>query len=194
MALNDVYRLLVEQNLLGSNVLNVFWYKAIGLGTDPVPSDALIEAFAGNVWGDVVAIQNDQVNTTLYEALNFNDLTDFGSLTSNATGSRTGQTLPVFNTWTFQLQRSVLTLRNGRKAIAGVSETDQENGQPSAGITALLDTAADAMSDDITATDTSIWRPVIVRRPTTSLPLIPTSITMLGAQFKRISTQSSRKS
>ena len=193
MAVNDVYRLLVNQQYLGANVLNVFWYRNIGSGSDPVPADALIDTFATNVWGDVVAIQNLGVITNLYEALNFNDTTDFGSLTSNAPGARPGEGLPSFNTWSYIMKRGATTIRNGRKAIAGVSEPDQSNGQPDAGITALLTAAGVAMAANLTGTDGSLWTPVIVRKPIVPLPTIPFAVVMKDVDFRRLSTQSSRK-
>lgn len=193
MAVGDISRLTINQSLLGQQVLNVFWYRLSQLGTGGNDAAELIDTFATDVWGDVVAIQNGQVETTLYEAVNFNDLTDFASLTSNATGSRTGDVLPVFTSWTFQLKRAALTLRNGRKAVAGVSESDQADGQPTAGIQGLLNDAAASMAADLVSADGALWEPVIVRKPTVPLPTIPTFVRLNGVEFKRISTQNSRK-
>jgi len=193
VAINDVFRLTIKQTYLGSNVNNVFGYRQIADGTAPFPSNELINTFATNVWGDAVAIQNLGVQTVLYDSLNLNNLADYSTLVSNADGLRPGEGLPSFVSWSYLLKRAIITIRNGRKAIAGVSEPDQSNGQPDAGITTLLDALATVMALQLTGADGTVFQPVIYRRPILPLPLIPFNIDVAGVDFQRISTQSTRK-
>jgi hypothetical protein len=153
----------------------------------------LLDIFNSALWPLIQDFQSIEVDTIDLEALNFNSLTDFGSLTVGTAGVRAGEALPGFVTWAFALRRSSTLIRNGRKSFAGVAEDDQANGLPTAGALALLELAEDPLSATLIADDDSEWMPVIVRKPTVPLPTIPFFVTMLRADFVRISTQNSRK-
>jgi hypothetical protein len=194
MAIGDVYQLTDVQSLFGIEVLNVYYYKALTGGTT---AGKLAASFNLILRPEIIKCQVDNITHVNTVVLNLDDVTDFDDIPANpaVAGQQVDQSSPSFVTWTFKLNRSDRTVRNGRKAIAGVGETFTGGNGPTAGQLTILDAVAPFFAQVLVDGDGDEYQPVIYGKPTgppSNLPL--RVVDVASAQFVRLSSQNSRKS
>jgi len=200
-AIGDKYVLTLRaddstQDPVGNNPMyNVFAYEATN--GSPNAND-LFSTFNANVAPKIAAIVGTSTTLHNIDVINLDDASDFDLNAIVLAGTRGGDWLPMFTSWTFKYNRGVRGIHNGRKAFGVISETDQINGEPAVGINAALNALAVQLgavlvgaSGDYTP---KIWR----RAGTYQVGGVPTVFPdtfypLVGVTFDRVSTQNSRK-
>lgn len=189
------YRLIVHGTYPGvDQILNVFYY--VGDGVD-ISANDLLAAFNTGILPTWTAAVSVDYFITHMEAYALDDAADFGSLSVGTDGDRTGEALPGFVSWTFRLNRTVRTVRNGRKAFVGVSEGDiGAQGAPTTAQIARLTAFSNVLGlvlDGATSGDT--YSPAVLHTIINGVPQTPPG-TLLGVSsvdFVRVSSQNTRK-
>ena len=193
MAIGDVYQVIDKQKYSGTDVVNVYFYRALATG---ITADIVAILFRDTVVSQVVLIQTTIMSHLSVEVINLNDPADFTELIYGASidGVIVDSNMPSYVSWTFKLIRADRTVRNGRKAICGVAEGQTANNSPTGGAQAELDDTAAQFAAVLDNLQGLTLEPVIYGKPTpppSSLPLRVVRIT--GAQFSHLSTQNTRK-
>lgn len=193
MSIGDVYHLLLKGSLLGRPTINSFHYKqtaGAGSSAAEVSGD-----FLASILASLVSVVNVAVVWTEVDVYNLMQPADFDELVMSTPypGTRSGDCLPPFATWSFKYPRTILGLRAGRKGIAGVSEPDQVNGVATPTILAALEGMAGLFGANLTGgTETyepGVWSTVLAGSP--RVP--PIFMWTPGVAYERIGTQNSRK-
>lgn len=172
--------------------LNVFGY--LDNGAVPAAGTDLIDAFEAQVLPDIRGvISSDTVYTSITVENMTNGLDVFTkTLTPPQAGSRSGDRMPEFVSWGFELLRSIRGKRSGSKRFGAISESDVTIGQPTPTALTLLNTLATTLHAPITVGILDVWFPVILERK--GVGIYPwTHHDFSGAIFKRVTSQNSRK-
>ena len=190
MAVTDVYKAVVHATYLGKSIQNRYYYQQT-LGSTLL-AGGLNSAMRDDLIPVLATIQHQNLVYDRIEIVNLSNPADFGVFTGiqGETGDRTGTTSPSFNCWTFKLFRSTRNIRNGRKAIAGVSEDDTTGNDPTAGIQVVLDAVANIFWGPLTNITNDTYVPLLVRE---TAGVVTYQEPVSNAAFQRLSTQSSRK-
>jgi hypothetical protein len=190
------YRLIVRGSYPNvDEIINVFYY--VGDGTGPTAAE-LISEFTTAVVIPWLAAVSASYFIRSAEAYALDNDSDFASVSYSASpGSRSGDALPGFVSYTFRLNRTVRTVRNGRKAFVGVSETDIDAlGVPTtAQETRLLNLAtALALVIPVGGGDNT-YSPGVLHTVINGVAQTPpgTVLGVLSAAFVRVSSQNTRK-
>lgn len=165
MAVGDIYQLVDEQDLQGSVVLNVYFYKTQITLTGNV-AQQLCNAFEDNVLPSIVALQDSNLIHTSLRATNLYDASDtFTSLISEAGTAGGTDTMPSFAAAGFELVQDNGAIHNGSKRIGGVADAFQSNGVfTDVDFIAALVTAGVAMLGILPVGLSNAFVPVIVKR------------------------------
>lgn len=193
MALNDLYRLIDRQTLLGQEVLNVYYYKQ---STAAGSSIMLMEAFFADVVAPMLPLQSNALTHTRIDVENLTGVVDYVEqvLLGNNIGTNTGEALPPFVCYGIRWNRASRLSRHGYKRIAGVTETTQNGG-------GLVSTFDDEMATLVTAMQTPVtedtgpsgYTPVIVRKTGSAPNYTYDDFEVGSCQFTGITSQVSRK-
>jgi len=204
----DVYRIKATSLFQGdveNPLQNTFWYKVTsttGGGnilftpdvTDPLLDDFLTAVITPLLPAQVSAIEWTELEITEWT----NPLRPFQKLllSSQNGGSSSTAFMPVWVNYSFRLNRSNNTTRNGQKRYAGVPEEAQQAGVvPPGTYRDILDLAAAGLSEGLTATDgidSATLLPCIVRLAPVTQEVVLSQF-CFSAQYVRLSTQDSRK-
>lgn len=180
-------------------IINVFAYE----GVNGAPNAASLDTgFSGSIIPALGVIQTTNLTYNLLEVINLDNPSDFSLSALSDVGTRAGQYLNPFVGWEFQFIRAVRGIHHGRKTIAGIAETDINNGAADSGINAALLAAAAAMESTILQGGNE-YTPKIWRRagnyapysgtPPVGTPYPDTFYPISGVVYNRVSTQNSRK-
>lgn len=171
--------------------VNVFGY----VGPDMAYTQSVFDDFVAQWTIDVLApLQIVTVSAISYDKMQMRSVDGTGwefehVFSPPYHGNVDQECLPFFNAWAFQYNRSVSGQRSGAKRFAGVPESLQANGIVNGAGAPLVANLATALQGDIDA-GTETYTPVILHKtgPSTAEPHY-----IAGVQYKRISTQNSRK-
>lgn len=195
MATGQTYVLLDFQRSVQSPViLNRYYYQQVSGEGDGAAQ--LISAYLASVLPQIIAIQSVFIEHYRIEVYTPDNPSDFAaeSLSTSNEGLRTGEPLPDFVTWSYTLQRPFRSFRSGRKAYTGVSELDQSGGAPTPGMSSLLDNLATSLSESILPPGGGYdFVHSLVKNLDQPIPIREVAA-ITSVSFRRISTQSSRKS
>lgn len=192
MAIGDLYQLIDRQDLLGQEVINRYHYVNVSLGGN---ANDLADAYIQDVLPSVLATQRSGLEHKTIEVINLDDLTDFHTETLvGATGTYpTGEGQLPFVTLSMKLVRSTRAIRNGRKAISGISEEFTNASGLDPAVQPLVDALAVAMGATIAAPLSAAgFEPTILGEPNDNRPT-EIRVPVAGVVFGRIGTQNSRK-
>jgi hypothetical protein len=195
MASGDHYQLLDRQVMNDKVIFNAFHYLQTA-GSGGAEECAL--AYIDYVLPDMIVIQSTALEHLYIEVINLDNVTDYSTvdLTTGNVGTASGDYLPPFVTWTFKMTRVERGHHNGRKSVSGVTEGQQENGQPNSGTVASVNALANTMASPIFYGG-SYWSPQIYRAPNSIKPDYTNAAAYYsigGGFFVGISSQNSRKS
>lgn len=211
--MQGVVRVVVDGNILEwqlkstfaagtEQFLNIFHYEwgsnepAPGL---PTIGQEIIDAYAVDF---VAAIQNlISVQVAFYgvKIINLSNPDEFfeSDFTTPVAGAVSGDCLPPFASWGFQLNRATRTTRNGYKRFPGVAESSQVNGVATSGaistanaIAALLGVQQDFVVASPGTLEFSL-SPKIVRKDEAGELVLVNDV--ISASFKGIGSQNTRK-
>lgn len=194
MATGQTYVLLdFQRGVASETIINRYYYQQVSGEGDS--ASQLIGAYLASVLPQILAIQNVQVEHYRIEVFTPDNPSDFAaeSLTTGNVGERLGDPLPDFVTWSYTLQRPFRSFRSGRKAYTGVSELDQNGGVPAPGMSVLLDELATSLSESILPPGGGYdFVHALVKNLDQPIPIREVAA-LTSVSFRRISTQSSRK-
>lgn len=200
MAVNDLYQLTSVQTYLGQQVLNVFVYKCVGIGTSTDLPGSLRDVFRTFIRDFCNAIQSDQLEYVGQVIVNLDDDAEFGVFSDSTLGADGGDGLPPYACYSFRLNRTTRAVRNGQKRIGGVPETRQANGVPTAAALTQLNLIAGSLGTILVEPITGAsFEPRILHRATIAGVGGATATTpradyaISNAVFTGISTQNTRK-
>lgn len=193
--LGDLLRFTDRQTFLGQTVLNVYFYRVTSItGLDDTYLDVLGGWFKDNVVSPVAALQSASVSHTELFLENLSNGVDILTYDDGfpIAGEASGDALPPYASYGFQLLRESRTTRNGYKRFAGVTEANQDDGIYTGGGTAITD-VEDALAADVVIGLATVAEPVIVKRPF-DVPVVTFEYASIGgALFRGIGTQNTRK-
>lgn len=194
MAIGDVVELTLHGTVLGQTNLNVFAYEqTAGVGSDG--AGGLAAAFEDTIIPAMQAVVTENTGYQSISWVSLNGTFQEGNLALATTiGSRPAPSLPPYAAWAFRLLRTTSESRGGYKRVAGISETDQDNGVYAGTIITQLNALATAFALQLTTTGGNEWTPVIASFILNGVPrTTPVFNPISGAIYQRISTQNSRK-
>lgn len=134
------YQLVLNGTIFDQAFVNVFWYVVLeGTGFE---ADDLGVAFKIGILPSICSVQNVAVE---YQQMVINGVRDSHDVATidivESVGTITGDCLPPYAAWAYQISRSSTQMRNGYKRLPGVSESWQSNGE------AVEGTPADTLQD-----------------------------------------------
>jgi len=183
----SLFKVVLHSEQKDQGALNRFWFSTDG--GDAAEMASLFSVVVLPKIMPFVSNKVDYVGLSVQNVLNVADAVIKLTYT-NTTGQRTGEGLPPFTSHSFQLLEGTQVFRSGRKAFMGVSESDQDEGVPNP----LLDTLYSDMSDILSAILLGALEEYIpVLATVNAAGTIYTIAQIVGALFRRISTQNSRK-
>lgn len=127
-SIGDIIQGTFKHTLLGQQVINVGYWEVLV----PSAGDLVLFTLGDELVGDyetsvMTELAQDMVFNSL-ELLNLSDGLEFADIPSGQAGVKIGSPLPAFNAMTIKLNRSTRLTRNGSKRIAGLLESNTENG------------------------------------------------------------------
>lgn len=193
MALNDVYQVTDKQSMNGEVILNVYYFQQVNAAST---INQLFQLFRDGYIDSVTSVQSNTLGHTGIKILNMTDGLEFLEQDFNTPidGNKSDARMPTFVSWTFKLERETRLTRNGRKAIAGVVETDTADNVPTVGALTELEAVADIIGAPLFDGIVPQFSPVIYREATTVPVIAPAVVNpIVGATFSNLSTQNTRK-
>lgn len=186
--MTGIFSLKDVQSLLGQGLLNVYGY--IGAGDDANAVN-LANAFISFILPTLTPVQSNALAHIAVNVVNFLVADDSTTVNlSGFNGQRAGDPVSSFNTWSLTAVPWLAGVKAGGKRIAGVSETDTNQGQATPTLQALLELFAGTYATPFTINglDATYW-PALLRVENGQVVATP----IATASYKRMSTQNTRK-
>lgn len=191
MATDDLYHVRFLETFLGKNVETTYFIEqTVGTGN----AENLKTGFRAVVIPLILAVQVSEVASDQVIVVNLDDVTDFGvfGVAAAGAGSRVGDSLPPFATWSFVFGTTNRLLRSGSKRVPGVAEGDQVDGLADGTIVTALATLADAyFSGFVDGVNQYEFRLHTEGNVATSGA--PLTVPLASVSYSHIGTQNSRK-
>lgn len=167
MAVGDVYLLRDIQSYIGSQVLNVYFYRQTTAGSNPLPASQLAQIFQSGVVDVRCAIQANALLNVGIEVVNLGNLADYflDNSVVPATGDIVSQGTPPFVALSYRAARLNPGQRYAYKRIGGLTETLVEGNTWNSSFNTAVNNLAAALGANLGAADGSDWEPVLVARP-----------------------------
>lgn len=166
MANGDVFEVIDVMTIGGKEVMNVYHYRRDSLVAVGGDAAALSADFIADVIPKIAAFQPSTLVHTAVKVRNIFNPSEALETPISVAGANTAMDiLPRFNAIDFILSGDNPAVRNGRKRIAGVVETYQQNGVVmGSAYLPLLDTFANQLSTALQHGAINTFFPVIVKR------------------------------
>lgn len=176
----------------GNPYLNVFGYRSNLV----VVNEAfeLAAAFKAQLIPEIKKILSIQNRIDRVEIFNVTDGEGYynDAYSPEISGERNGETLPDFVSYGYQYNRLVAGKRNGFKRFSNASEDDVAGPVPTGSMLTILNALGIKLAEPLNIGLIDTWFPVILeRKPTGVFPW--TDHALLSVQYKRITTQNTRK-
>lgn len=187
----DNYIVKDHMQYFGRECMLVWHFKGIG---ENLNAQELAELYIASHVPALCNLQSEHLTHTHVEAYSMFDEAEFVdiSLTENNVGLVQGAGMPTFVTWTIRLNRTNRGVRNGRKSIPGVSETQVENNEINSSVLESMNELCAVLGQSLLAESGNIWKPVIYHYPTPHSPQ-PLTVEVSSATYVHVGTQNSRK-
>lgn len=192
----DLIQLIDNQEYLGQQILNVYYYRFIPLTSI---GDGGLSLF-NDSWEDTVltALLPLQVAGLTHVSREWKNLTNGvdlfvdGSVVSGTRAGGGAEWAPSFVSAGFILRRESLVTRNGYKRIAGLNSNDI-SGNNYVGSPTFITNIEIALAADLNVGIIPSLEPVIVKRPIVP-PVVSYAYSSIGSSsFRSVGTQNTRK-
>lgn len=186
-----IVKLVDKQRYRNEEILNIYHFNGDGGDVDMVDLAELASEFMANVMPNIIDTQHANVeHTDLYLTALDTEL-ELRVPLANINGQNSGEELPTFVAWYFQMNRTTKITRSGRKSIGGISESSLENSEPSVNAQGHLDDLEIALALPLLVpTSAQIFYPSIVRYAN-GIPVAANTVST--ASYRYVSTQNTRK-
>lgn len=181
-----------DSNNPSNEFINVFGYRSNLTIADEL--NQLADSFLAQVLPDVKTVLFASTVFNRLEVLNVLNGVDYldRAITPVVIGERGGDPMPQFVSWGFRYARLNAGDRSGAKRFSTISETDVVAGVATSAIQGGLDAVAAALAAPLVVGIIQTWFPeILVRTPLGTYPW--SSHPISGVQYKRVTTQNSRK-
>lgn len=198
MPLTSLDYRVVATGLVNSVVCkNVFWYKA----TDPgAEAGQLALLFESTIIPAIATVQSSDFQWTNLDIYNLVEPSDFYTGTLSDVGDRGALAMPNFVAWYVRYFRSTTLTANGRKMIAGVSESDVSDGVIVPAVLVTMDLMTDVLETALVGGFGTDYIPCIAKTEEYTNPetgktyRVPIELFGISrVEYVRVSTQNSRK-
>lgn len=199
VAVGDILQITMKTNYLGEQCLNVFFYEMLSF--EPLVGYIdILDQFVALYDTAVHPVQLATAVVDTCEVINLTNGVDIANKLYNGAGDVSGNQMPSFTAWGFQLYRTTRITRHGWKRVVGVAEEWTVGNAADGTRLAALGTAASFFGSQVTKTGTLdedfAMRPVIVGRTLNAgqyeLDLGKIN-PVQSAAYIRLTTQNSRK-
>lgn len=182
-----VYKILTKFDMQGQGGLNRYFYASNEAGKAKACGDVftslVMPAIVASVSNGLQFLRVETTEVTQENAApHIIDLDDM-------VGDRSGDQLPVFNGYGYQLDSSTNSFRAGSKRIAGIAEPDQQDGVLVSGMDPIVDNVITQLLGVLT-NEGSNYFPVLAREVTPTTWLVDQ---LVAGLYRRITTQNTRK-
>jgi len=192
MAVGDFYTLKLSGNMLGQTILNIFHYEMItGSGGG---SAELNTGFQANILTRIMAIASSDVTYTDIEIFNWDNGSDFVVDNFSQSGQQANQSSTSFLAWAFVLNAANINNKPGHKRFAGVASVSLQDNAPASAIITSLNSLASVLGSPIISGGNS-YRPRHRYKIESNIEGVYNEgwVNINSAEFRRVSTQSTRK-
>ena len=167
MAVNDIYLVRDIQSYIGSQILNVYFYRQTVAGSNPLPASQLCAAFQTTVVDVRSALQANALLNVGVEVINLGNLADYflDNTVVPSTGDIVSQGTPPFVALSFRAARFNPGQRYAYKRIGGLTETLVTGNTTDASFNTQIAAMAAALGAGPNGADGSSFEPVLVSRP-----------------------------
>jgi len=186
------FRLTHTMTYQGKTINNVYHYTSSSNVVGQ--ADNLCAEFFTQMLNAICAVQNTEVQHVQLYAIDTNTMTDYATyfLTNQGAVGSAPTGLSPFMAWSFTINTTASIIRHGFKRIAGLDETQQEEGLPTSAASTLLDALETKFVTSL-SNGGFTFTPVIARYNNANPPVMTAFANATSCSFKRISTQNSRK-
>lgn len=193
-----IYQITSFATYLGQQCLNVFHYQEnTGAGAlSPSDLDEMLDSFELGVITPIKAVQHANFVYNKFEIKNLSNGVDFRvkNVTIIGTdGATAGTELPSYVTLNFKLNRSSLVVKNGRKAISGLTEARVSGNTYTFSSTPVRTAIETGLGVSLGDGNGHIMEPVIIKRPIPAPGGVFVVSDVASANYVALGTQNSRK-
>ena len=191
-ALYKVVMTSTVSNEYSNPFVNVFGYRSNIIVLDEAKE--LADHFASDVVPEIAAVLSNAMKIRRIEVYNVTDGVGYydKTLATPVSGGVSGEALPGFVAWGFQYNRITAGKRHGFKRFGLIPDSFTDGDSATVSALTFLNSVAATLSGPIKIGLIDTWFPEILeRKPTGVYPW--TSHPILNVQYKRITTQNSRK-
>lgn len=205
LALDDIVRITSRSTFLGQNMLNVWFYQAVQLGT-LVSYEEVVSQWRAEYVTHILPLTADSCMLTEVIIENLTNEVDIEAYPFDDVGTGGEDYSPSFSAWGFILNRATKLTRHGHKRIGGLTESMLSGNAPVAGMLTSLNGAAAWMGADFVKDPLPPGDPIFTLRPviigrTEQAPAgsgkyvldLSKVNNVLSAQFRGLTTQVTRK-
>jgi hypothetical protein len=193
-----IYQLTDFGTYLGEAANNVYFYQNIDPGTalSALEMEDMVQVFSDVVLAPIRAFQNEGFSHDRVEIRNLSNGVDFVDVPVSLVGTEiTGadSRMASFVTISFQLVRSTLTTKSGRKSYSGINEPRVSGNTYTFSSASVEGNAEAALAATLSLDSGREMTPVIVKRPLPNPGGVFIVNPIASAVFKGLGTQNSRK-
>lgn len=184
------YKVELQHTYYGEVGYNIFTY----LSNEGFSPSVLASLFIEHVVSLAIGISNTSLEYTGVKITDWrNELAPvyWGAMTG-FTGTRTGGGMPSYGAWGYFLQRGSGNVRSGGKRFGGVNEADTAGQIPQAFFVDNLEALEPRLSAVLTDGARKYY-PMIYRPENPDAGVTEQAAQIVGAQYRRLTTQNSRK-
>lgn len=196
---DSILRVTLKGTVQLQEMVNVFHYFAqISTGAVEDTLAQFATAFQSDVVVPIAGIINNQSQFTYVkiEGVEGNNET-YETAFAPIVGTRTGEAMPPFVAWEYQLLRATSATRHGWKRFGGIAEPDHSNGVPNPTFQATLDALAATLYagfDTGTVPFTKLYSPILASYIVNGMPRVtPVFNSVNNIIYKRVTSQNTRK-
>lgn len=164
MGLGDLYAVSSLGNLFGQEIRNVWQYEAVHVSAS---APDLTTRFTNQVLTPMAALVADNLSWLTVEARNLFDPLDYSLIPVSVNGAKIGEVMPPFTNIAGLIAHNNPTIRDGRKAIAGIIENDVADGMVGSSELIAWDTFwADEVVPGVIGSGATgqVYSPVVIKR------------------------------